>query len=405
MKKSIVCIAFYIPGTGLTRVMDALVQQFRDEYMVHYVGVGYKGPRIEQPGLTIYPTNLEGGDVMGSYFARELIEAIEPECVFILQDVWHFQRYMMVFDGLRDKTKIVGYTPIDGEVTNPESVSYLLGLDTLVLYTDWARDQVRNALLEIAPEEKLPRMEVVAHGVDTKQFYQLEGRQAVRKEVFPGLEEDAFVVLNASRPCVRKRVDLTLRAFAAFAEDKPAKVKLCLHQAIREEQSLQLLDLIKELDIEDRVVLNPFSGRRESEVLSDEDLNKLYNACDVGVNSSMGEGWGLVSFEHAATGAAQIVPDHTACAELWKDSGIVVKTEPSEIGQISPFVMTQPTLKSLQAAFELLYSNFSERERLAELCYQNAQREAYTWEAIAKQWESVFQAAVSLPNNQPVLVG
>lgn len=32
----------------------------------------------------------------------------------------------------------------------------------------------------------------------------------------------------------------------------------------------------------------------------------------------MGEGWGLVSFEHGASGPAVIVPDHTSCAELWR---------------------------------------------------------------------------------------
>lgn len=32
----------------------------------------------------------------------------------------------------------------------------------------------------------------------------------------------------------------------------------------------------------------------------------------------MGEGWGMVSFEHVATGAVQIVPDRSACGKLWK---------------------------------------------------------------------------------------
>lgn len=391
MKKSIVCIAFYIEGTGLTRVMDALVRQFRGEYMVHYVGVGYSGPRIDLEDLSIYPTNLQGGDVMGSYFARELIEQVVPECVFILQDVWHFQRYMMVFEGLRSVTKFVGYTPIDGEVVDTQMVKHLVNLDVLVLYTEWARDQVRAALLGDYDEESLPQMDVIAHGVETKKFYPIENRAANRREVFPGLEDDAFIILNASRPCIRKRVDLTLRAFAAFAKDKPENVRLCLHQAIREEQSRHLVDLVVELGLEERVIMNPFSGRVEGEVLSDEDLNKLYNACDVGVNSSMGEGWGLVSFEHAATGAAQIVPGHTACAPLWEGAGVVVDTEPSGIGQISPFVMTQPTLKSLQDAFEALYADTYYRLRMAEMCRERACDERYSWGVIAGQWRRVFE--------------
>lgn len=370
--------------------MDTLVRQWREEYMVHYVGVGYKGPRIEQPDLTIYPTNLEGGDVMGSYFAREMILDVEPECVFILQDVWHFQRYMAVFDDLKGTTKFIGYTPIDGEVVGTEFIDSLLRLDTLVLYTEWAREQVRNAMLKLADESDLPRLEVVAHGVETETFYQLEDKAGVRQEVFPGMEEDAFVILNASRPCIRKRVDITLRAFAAFAHGKPANVKLCLHQAIREDQSNHLLDMIDQLGIKERVVINPFSGRRDGEVLTDGDLNKLYNACDVGVNSSMGEGWGLVSFEHAATGAAQIVPDHTACGPLWRNAGVLVDVEESDVGQISPFVMSQPRVNALQAAFEQLYSDEQKRTEIAQSCHHLANESKYSWHSIAQEWQRVF---------------
>jgi hypothetical protein len=58
---------------------------------------------------------------------------------------------------------------------------------------------------------------------------------------------------------------------------------------------------------------------------SDEQLNFLYNACDVGINTTTGEGWGMPSFEHAATRAAQIVPHHTSLADLWK--GVLIPLE------------------------------------------------------------------------------
>jgi hypothetical protein len=37
----------------------------------------------------------------------------------------------------------------------------------------------------------------------------------------------------------------------------------------------------------------------------------------VGINTSSNEGWGLVSFEHAATRTAQVVPKHASLDELW----------------------------------------------------------------------------------------
>ena len=122
------------------------------------------------------------------------------------------------------------------------------------------------------------------------------------------------MVLNASRPDRRKRVDLTVKGFAQFAADKPANVRLCLHHAIMDEASeRELRSVIQQCGIAERVSLNPLGNG----VAADDDLNLLYNACDVGINTSMGEGWGLVTIEHGAAGAPQIVPDHTACAELW----------------------------------------------------------------------------------------
>ena len=37
----------------------------------------------------------------------------------------------------------------------------------------------------------------------------------------------------------------------------------------------------------------------------------------MGINTSSNEGWGLVSFEHAATRTAQVVPKHASLDELW----------------------------------------------------------------------------------------
>ena len=58
--------------------------------------------------------------------------------------------------------------------------------------------------------------------------------------------------------------------------------------------------------------LNPLAGG----VVDDRALNLLYNACDVGIDTSMGEGGGG-QLRHGAAGPAQIVPAHSACAEVW----------------------------------------------------------------------------------------
>lgn len=397
MKRSIVCIAFYIEGTGLTRVMEMLVEHFAQQYKIHYIGVGYQGAAIRDENVTIYPTNLQGGDVMGAYQARDLIKEIHPDFVFILHDLWHFERYMDVFKNVKKNSKFIGYIPLDGEIVNPQMTASLMHLDMVVMYTPWARDEVDLAWGKINDPDcrQRPLLEVAYHGVELEHFYPLENEDSLgrisKSKVFPDLEEDAFVVLNASRPCIRKRVDITLQGFARFAEGKPDHVKLCLHQAISEEESEHLRVLARELNILDRVIVNPLSDRAvQGDVLSNDDLNLLYNACDVGINTSMGEGWGLVSFEHAATGAAQIVPAHSACQFLWEGAAVMLKAVPSSIPPISPLGMQEPTSSEVAATLEKLYADKEYRCKVSSQCKTLAHQECYRWENIAKVWQSLF---------------
>ena len=46
----------------------------------------------------------------------------------------------------------------------------------------------------------------------------------------------------------------------------------------------------------------------------DEQLNLIYNAVDVGINTANGEGWGLVPFEHAMCKNLKSFP-HTRLAK------------------------------------------------------------------------------------------
>ena len=79
----------------------------------------------------------------------------------------------------------------------------------------------------------------------------------------------------------------------------------------------------------------------------------------------MGEGWGLVSFEHASTGAAQIVPDHTACAALW-DGTTAQMMGPSEwvIPGFSPLEMGVLTPETVAEALARLHADPVRRARV-----------------------------------------
>src|SRR5882757_3691813 len=381
--------------------MHSIMRRLADRHEIHYLGLGYSGDTVRDRGLTIYPTNPKGGDVFAAFQAQRLIEEIDPDLVFILHDIWCFEHYLKILGPYRDRLRIVGYIPLDGEIINEENAASLERADRVVVYTEFAQKSFQGAFdrLRMRRGGEFPSVDVIPHGVDLSRFHpfpQLKqacfaspARIDAKRKVFADLAdpENAFVVLNASRPDKRKRIDLTLAGFARFAQGKPANVRLCLHHAVMGgPEQAQVGALIAQFGLEQRVHLNPLAGG----VIADDALNLLYNACDVGINTSMGEGWGLVSFEHGAAGAAQIVPDHSACAEIWSGRAEMIQPARRYIPEFSALELAEVSAAGVAAALDNLYRDPQRRKQLAQAAYQAAQNPEYSWDTIAERFDDLF---------------
>lgn len=400
-RMKIIAIGYNTSGTGLTRVMHSVMRRLGERHEIHYLGIGYSGEIVRLQGLAFHPTNPKGGDVFAAFQAQRMIEDLNPSLLFILHDIWTFDYYLRLLGPYRDRLKIVGYIPIDGRIINEDDAAPLEQTDCIVAYTQFARGEFEQAFQRLREKRgggDFPTVEVIPHGVDRDRFYPLpdlvragfalRGRANAKRGVFgdfPGVD-DSFVVLNASRPDKRKRIDLTVAGFAAFAAGKPANVRLCLHQALRGEEESRIASLIRQYGVEERVLLNPLSGG----IVGDEELNLLYNACDAGLNTAMGEGWGLVSFEHGATGAAQVVPDHTACGELWRGRGELIPPARSYIPDFSILEMGEVSIKGVAQALENLYSEPHHHQHLSRAAFELTQRAEYSWDSIARQFDNLF---------------
>jgi len=63
----LIAIGFNTAGTGLTRVMHAIMRRLADRHEIHYVVISYSVEPVRDRGLTIYPTNPSGGDVLAAF--------------------------------------------------------------------------------------------------------------------------------------------------------------------------------------------------------------------------------------------------------------------------------------------------------------------------------------------------
>jgi D-inositol-3-phosphate glycosyltransferase len=376
-RRRLLAVGFATPATGLNRVMTRLLAELVDAFEVHWLGLGYRGP-IRQGPVKLHPSNIGGGDVFGAQGAADLLNELHPDVVLLYNDPWLIWKYRDLRE--HPPSRIVAYCPLDGRIVDGSLIDALAWVDDLVVFTDFARSEIaRRALYD---EVALPDLHVVGHGIDDRRFTPVPKTQA-REVALPVGWHDAFVVLNANRLQARKRVDLTVDGFAQFAAARPRARLFLQHAYALPEEETALRERIEASGVADRIHMSRAA-------LSDEELNLLYNACDVGLNTAAGEGWGLVSFEHALTGAAQIVPRHSACAELWHAAAEFIEPEPGQILRMGPVELECVTSNGVAAALARLHDNPGRLAELSDAGRRNASRTDRTWAAVGCRWRAIL---------------
>lgn len=401
-KPKILIIGDAVVPSGFARVIRSIFEPLHNDYELHQLATRYDG------GQHDYPWTLSAAGKGKSRYGYDqivpLIEQIQPAVVFLLYDIPFQAPYLEQLRKAKPQPKIVFYSPVESGPIAPEIMQRLSGVSRYVLFTDYGRRQIAETLKSVRQQDppfQFPDLDVIPHGVACDKFFPLPDAPEATSEAIPSrrLEarrllklddaehRDAFIVLNANRNMPRKRIDLTMQGFAEFAKDKPANVKLYLHMAT-EDSGWNVLILAKRYGIYDRLIMTQADNSRPT--FSDEQLNLLYNACDVGITTVTGEAWGMVSFEHAATRAAQIVPRHTSLADLWEGAAefidpVMTLTYP---GNLTHAHLVTP--EGVAAPLQRLYEDRVHREALAEAGYRNATRPELNWNAIAAQWRRLF---------------
>jgi glycosyltransferase involved in cell wall biosynthesis len=99
---------------------------------------------------------------------------------------------------------------------------------------------------------------------------------------------------------------------------------------------------------------------------------------------------GLVSFEHGAAGSAQIVPAHTACAEIWNGRAEMMQPVQSYTPEFSALEMSEVSVEGVAEALGNLYDDPQRRRQLAQAAYQAALNPEYSWDSVAGRFEDLF---------------
>ncbi len=387
--------------TGFARIIESLAEHLPRTWDVHVLGTDARAPGA-LAGARLHP-NPQASDPRALGALRELLARLRPRLVCVVDDPRGAAQYRDVLTE-RGSARAVLYAPVDRLAgLSSERLGALALFDSVLTCTRHGQRVLSAAWRRFARGTRQPPLGVIACGVDRRVFRPLAGdptrgllapaRRAARARLLPERPDlrDAFIVLNANRNQPGKRIDLTLQGFALFARDKPAGVKLYLHMGTRPRAAGETAE-VDRLGLRERV-LGVTTGAHPE--VTAQELNVIYNACDVGLNTSEGEGFGLVALEHAACGAAQVVPRHSACRELWSDAALLLT--PLRRTQLEGFALAGRTLSApdVAQALERLWRDRGLLGELSAAAYRRALLPEFQWTEVASRFAAHFEALLA----------
>ena len=393
-KLKVLWIGDAVTPTGFARVSHSIIGNLpKDKYEIDILGINYYGDPHPYKDFKLYPApskvNVYGFNRI-SEFSKNTYDFI-----FMLNDAWILAEYLKAIkeNFKKNVPPIITYMPVDSTRFDELWFKDFDIVNKMCVYTHYGYDVVKEATSKINPI-------IIPHGTDTETFHKIDlPKEEIKDKVFNKLPifRNSFVFLNANRNQPRKRIDVSFEGFAIFAKDKPPNVKYYHHAGI-EDVGWDIIRLAKTLgkkynyNVEERlIVTNMVRGVQR---VPDTRLNEIYNACEVGINTGMGEGWGLTSAEHAATGAAQLVPNHSACKELFSDCGLLIPTAHEVCFERTCTYGVMVLPDAVAESMEKIYNDTELRKSLAKKSYTKFRGSEYSWKNIAQTWDKVFEEAM-----------
>jgi len=381
--------------TGFARVTHAIGERLVRDYghEVHVLAVNYDGGDPWDTNLKLYvPTTKVRTDLYGQSRFVELLGKIEPDVVVILNDpniildLLLRSKYDPNHILLRYRP-ILAYVPVDAH-NHPPSWFEALHKTTRVLAMS------QHGVEQMTVGSNVP--DLVYHGVDHDRFFPVDRKHPLTlsngtiirskteaKQAFGWGSQD-FLVLRVDKNSGRKDYPASWKALVPFMQ-RHRNVQAHFHcQGEGLEHGLDLLSLFsRDPDTQTRFHLprnlDTFMG------WTLEDLVGLYNAADVFVTTSRGEGFGLTIAEAMACGVPVIAQNVSAIPEVVGPGGILIDPV-REITVPSGKDQWLADIEGFTAALERLYSSAGARRDLGQKGRAHIVK-TFSWEDAASKFD------------------
>jgi FkbM family methyltransferase len=307
-------------STGFARVAQNLLRRWHevpgtqiDVWAINYAGWPHDLPYRLFPAAPASFAEYRNPERLSALIDR--IRVGRYTAVWFLNDLFAFSRHnfpqLLKAACEQAGTQSFFYFPVDSDL-DPAWLDILEAVDVAVSYTHYGLGQVSDELAK--------RVRVLPHGVDTAVYRPLPDRARLRAELFENgwVQPEDVLLLNVSQNQKRKDVARSLAVLARLrARGVPAKLLMHMPR-MSNDGSTDLEAVSRQLGLVPGEFWAHTGGLWHCNTPKQGEgfLNALYNAADLLISTSLGEGWGLPITEALAAGCPVAVPEHTACEEI-----------------------------------------------------------------------------------------
>lgn len=300
----------------------------------------------------------------GPYRALSCLLKYKPDLAITVGDIiilnWlrHFKK--------RNNVPWLGYFPVDATPMRADEIPVAKEIDYPVVPSRFSQKMVRNEGIDC---------EFIPHGIDSEIFKPIPRDEA--REFF-GIDKKKFMFLYVGTNTRRKQIPILLEAYKkAFPDEKD--VMLWLHSIRLDGTGWNLPSIIRKMGIESSY----FSPYLDDISYTADELMMLYNAADVFVSASSGEGAGLPHLESMACGLPQIATDYAAVPELIRDCGELVPVKNMHMDGFGAYrALASPD------DFATRMKKLKENQELRQKYSKKAREKAltYDWSVLTPKW-------------------
>jgi glycosyltransferase involved in cell wall biosynthesis len=387
---------------------ERLVRDYGHE--IHVLAINHRGddypsllnPKQSTPLRLYRPKSINPDDLYGFTRVVELLGKLGErdeeglDVVVMFNDPQVILQYL--FDNDFDPNRIllqyrpiISYIPCDG--TNlPGTWTDLLPKTTnVVAMSKWGQQHYEGSQL-------------VYHGVDTDRFWPVRKKAITLsngtvcrskkdcKKAFGIPDPDGFLIGRVDKNSGRKDYGAFMRAVGPLMR-KHTDISLYLHCGDKEKATgadipLTMQRWLSPEELKTRVsmpILNTFVD------MPDTDMNALYNAFDLFVSTTRGEGFGMTMAESLAVGVPVIAQNVSAIPEVVGPGGILL--EPSGVMVTNPSGedLWMPNVGAFSEAIEHLYLAGGVRRKLGEAGLEHV-RSSFSWDVAASKFHEFISA-------------